>query len=546
MRDYFNVQHQTQQQQFKILDDLSKDQVLLQSFLLNKQNNALRLEGVGLFYNEADFSMNQHTDRSVQARYLSPTVIALNNEIKKIYGRDFLSQRAAKLIPQIKSLHPTQWQEYLQTVSEDHYPPMVYSFANRYSDLITAMLTIQVIENGLALRSDAYIVASDQVFKLTDKELTALGLYRNQLKEGLIQLVNSNRPDWGYAVLVNTARLIAVDMSIKQGQLIFIDTHESRAEFNEEIGLAKYAVQIQRHLKDTHTSLLNTKSLLTQNKAFTEMNYSLLEMQANRYIELSKAISGKQAIRFYGANLVPTKSITLPLPVVPDLPKATIKRAIQQLSVFQEQHQTALKKSYAYNLITRNCVTELFRLIDRAFIQQAEDSTNTMPLLKEESNQRLGGYVDTTRVNFIPVTSHYAVRNNYKINKQMLLPSFRLMKLNESYAKENDLLVYLRENNTVTSTLYKRNPDDSFFIFFTDNELLLRPVYGAVNTLAGLGQSLLGLFTWTYDSGEMLSSGASGVLMSLPELLFVNMRKGSFRYLPYSHLSAAELTLSVR
>ena len=126
----------------------------------------------------------------------------------------------------------------------------------------------------------------------------------------------------------------------------------------------------------------------------------------------------------------------------------------------------------------------------------------------------------------------------------MKLPSFRLMKLNEFETEENDLLVYLRENNTLSSSLYNHNPDDSFFIFFTDNELLLRPVFGAFNTLAGLGQSILGLFTWPFDSGNMLSSGSSGVLMSVPELLFINMRKGSFRYLPYSHLSSAEVNLN--
>jgi hypothetical protein len=546
LRDYFNFQHQTQLQQFKLLDDINKDRLLLKSFLPDKSaqpSHTLRLQGAGLFYNDADFTMSQKSVHSNQSRHLSPTVIALNNEIKKTYGKDFLAQRAGEIISQIKSLQLTQWQEAITTVNESQYPPMVYSFANRYIDLITAKLAVHVIEQGLALRTDASIAPSDQMFQLTAQEIAALRLYRKQLNTGLIKLVNSDRPDWGAAVLINSARLIAVDQSIKQGQLIVIDTFESQTDLTEKVDLAEYAVQLQTHLKDTRTSLLSAKSLLAQSRVFSEMDYSLLEMLANRYTELSKATTDKQAIRFYGANLVPTKSIRLPLSVVPALSIATIERNIQQLGIYQQRYQATLKNLYAYHLINRNCVTELFASINKAVLQQIKKNDNAKSL-QHESQQHLGGYIDATLANFIPVTSHHAVRKHYKIVKQTSLPSYRLMKLNESYARENDVLVYLRENNTLSSSVYKTNPDDSFFVFFTDNELLFRPLYGAVNTLAGLGQGMLGLFTWPYDEGAMLSSGGNGILMSLPELLFINMRKGSFKYLPYSHLSIAEKRLN--
>lgn len=545
LRDYFSFQYQIQQQQFGLLDDLDKDQVLLESFLPIKSsqaNHPLRLEGAGLFYIESDFSSKQITHQNIQSRTLSATTIILHNEIIKTYGKGFLTGRTAKTISQIKSLQPTQWQKPIVNFSEQDHSPFVYSFANHYMDLITAMLAIQMLEQGLPLVADAYIKSSDQLFKLSEQEIAALHVYRKKLSKNLIKLVNSNRPDWGIAVLVNTARLIAVDKSIKQRELIFINTFDSQATDTDEVGLDKYAGQLQKHLDDAKISFFKNKSLLTQNKSFTEINYSQLEMMANRYTELNKAATGKKAIRLYGANLVPSKSIALPLLVTPELPIATIKQELQQLSIYQQQYMAALKKLYAYNLITRNCVTELFSSIDNALFQDPEDKA--LSELKGASNQRLGGYVDTSMANFIPVTSHYAVRNNYNVVKQMSFPSFRLMKINEFYSEENDLLVYLRENNTLSSTIYNHNQDDSFFIFFTDNELLLRPFFGAINTVAGLGQSLLGLFTWPFDSGKMLGSGSSGVLMSVPELLFVNMRKGSFKYLPYSHLSRAEVNLN--
>ena len=544
LRDYFNFQYQTQQQQFSLLDDLEKDRGLLKSFLPIKSSQAgttLRLKGAGLFYKETDFSSSQISKQIVQTGNLSATTIALHEKIIKTYGKDFLAQRTAKIISQIKSLQPTQWQKPIANISLQNHSLFVYSFANRYMDLTTAMLAIQMIEQGLPLVTDAYVEPSAQLFKLSAPEIAALQAYRKKLIKSLIKLVNSNRPDWGVAVLINTARLITIDESIKRGKLIFVNSFDNQTEVTDEIGLDKYTGQLQKHLNDTKIRLLNSKSLLIQKKLITEMNYSQLEMWANRYIELNKAATSKQAIRLYSASRVPRKSIALPLLVIPELPIATIKQSLQQLGIYQKHYLAALKQLYAYNLVTRNCVTELFTSMDKALSRQA--GANDMSALNGNSKQHLGGYVDTSLLNFIPVTSHYAVRNNYNITKQILLPSFRLMKLSELYSKENDLLVYLRENNTLSSTLYTHNADDSFFIFFTDNELLLRPLFGAINTLAGLGQSMLGLFTWPFDSGKMLSSGSSGVLMSLPELLFINMRKGSFKYLPYSHLSSAEVNL---
>jgi hypothetical protein len=63
---------------------------------------------------------------------------------------------------------------------------------------------------------------------------------------------------------------------------------------------------------------------------------------------------------------------------------------------------------------------------------------------------------------------------------------------------------------------------------------MLRPIFGLFNTVAGMGQSVFGLVSWPYDSGKNLKAGATGILMSLPELLFFNMRKGSYPYLSYN------------
>ena len=56
-----------------------------------------------------------------------------------------------------------------------------------------------------------------------------------------------------------------------------------------------------------------------------------------------------------------------------------------------------------------------------------------------------------------------------------------------SYAgrEASRLGVYLRESNVLTSTIYRRNPDDSVFLFFTDDAVPPRPVFGALQLRVG-------------------------------------------------------------
>jgi hypothetical protein len=78
--------------------------------------------------------------------------------------------------------------------------------------------------------------------------------------------------------------------------------------------------------------------------------------------------------------------------------------------------------------------------------------------------------------------------------------------------------------------MYRRNADDSIFVFFTDDAVIARPILGAVNLAVGLAASAVGLVTLPVDSGATLWAGLRGAVFSLPELFFRNIRKGTFAY----------------
>ena len=48
--------------------------------------------------------------------------------------------------------------------------------------------------------------------------------------------------------------------------------------------------------------------------------------------------------------------------------------------------------------------------------------------------------------------------------------------------------------------------------------------------LTGLGASVAGVVALPFDRGRTFWAGLKGIVFSLPELFFVNIRKGSFDY----------------
>ena len=148
-------------------------------------------------------------------------------------------------------------------------------------------------------------------------------------------------------------------------------------------------------------------------------------------------------------------------PIAPQLTTLHLERAAVDAAHRRDDYRAQLSQFYAYHLITKNCVSELFRYINAA-LDPARSSTT------ETSTARLGGYIAPGEsLSFIPFVSADAVRRQYHVTETSTMPSYRTKTVDEMYAREDDLLVFLRESNAVTSTVYRRNPRDSYFVFFT-------------------------------------------------------------------------------
>ncbi len=215
-------------------------------------------------------------------------------------------------------------------------------------------------------------------------------------------------------------------------------------------------------------------------------------------------------------------------------PEADARSRSTRARATERDYDAALAAQYRYDLITRNCVSELFRTIEAGLARDdaapsAGDRAALHGFVAAESERRLGGYIDpTARANFIPFVSSHNVRARWDVEERIHLPSAR----EHAVAREGTLRAALRESNVWTSTLYTPADSSNFFVFFTDGAWPLRPLLGAVNLGAALARAGVGVFQLPLDRGRGLRAGLEGALFSLPELFFANIRKGTSEYVP--------------
>ncbi len=254
------------------------------------------------------------------------------------------------------------------------------------------------------------------------------------------------------------------------------------------------------------------RARLRATEDLNEAGFAEVEAAANRLLELDAALAGDHDLRVSSRALVPSRDAPWSERVVPDVTQDELARALVQARAAEKVFAEGLRERYGYDLIGRNCVSEIFRTVDAAGAEP-------------------GGRVDTRwSLDFIPFVAADAVNATWNVVQRTTLPSYRRSRLDDMCHQESPLRVRLRESNVLTSRIYHRNADDSFFLLFTDDLVALRPLFGAVNVASGLGAAAVGIPLLPFDRGETLMSGARGVLFSVPELAFVNLRKGSFDY----------------
>jgi len=434
------------------------------------------------------------------------------------HGETFVQRRIREFERAVAGLRPPVDSSALPPISKDEHPASGYHFSDRYVDLCLKILALRALSDALPLRDDARRTLAGDDFALATPERQRLRDFAVVLESRLVELVSSKRPDWGFALLLGMARLQAIHESLRTGRLFLLDAFPaetfvipaSRARRGDSF-LAELSEWARREFSMARSHFFDMSEP-------QERDFAWLEDTGNRHLEIQRGLSEGRAIRLHADQLTPSRgAVGLDLPL-PELDLATARRTESVAAEKERIHAERMRDVFGYHLVTHNCVSEIFATIDAEFGPA-------------ESEQYLGGHLRPESLfNFLPFFSYRAVLKAYEPAEVGKVSSYRRSRLAAMYARENDLKVYLRESNTLSSTIYRRNGRDSFFLFFTDDALAPRPIYGVLNMVAGAGEMALGVFRGPIDGGSTAWSGFKGMVFSLPELAFINLRKGTMEY----------------
>jgi hypothetical protein len=318
------------------------------------------------------------------------------------------------------------------------------------------------------------------------------------------------------------ARLVAIDASLRSGRLVVPDSFDTSASSVSVERLLTDAPVVDALIGERRADLAAARAELFAAPAESEAAWSRLEVAASAMLELQGAVNrGQGAVRGYSETMLPSRSSALdatsPMPVADC---DTLARWAVAANDALESLRDRLRAVYRYDVIARNCVTEIFRTMEAA---------GTTFDSGERADAGLG---------FVPFVSADAVNEKYPVAERSTLPSYRTYWLQRLRESEGRARTAVRESNTITATLRHPDDGDDVFLFYTDDASLLRPLYGVINAGVGAGASIAGLAALPFDGGRRLITGVRSLVFSVPEIAFVNLRKGRNGVLPRTWMQA--------
>ncbi|TGM38167.1 hypothetical protein [Leptospira biflexa] len=365
----------------------------------------------------------------------------------------------------------------------------------------------QFLVNPVLLYDQAFVKLEGKQFSLTLDEVKLWKLYRSKLVSELKFCILENEcKDWEEMTLL--LRILYLQKSIEEGQIVFPKknfTGFSYLEFTE-----------------IPVSILNTKQkeydqiLIEKRKEFGKgyhpIHFYNWESFLSRYQSFIEGKSFTEGVEFNleGKNPYPWN-------INPNIQSGSKDETANR----EKQWKTYTKNIqdlYSYHLVLQNCTNELFHYLNLMFPNgKIGDEIFWTPL----TNNVFG-------LNFIPSVAALKIdlrsdKKNYKF-----YPSYRNLKRNQikDWTEKN-----ITERFVPTSKIYSQNPMDHSFLFFTEESVWSRPIFGLANAIWGLGYTGIGVLKSPMDKGKDFGKGTESIFYSLPELFFFNIRKGHFPFL---------------
>jgi hypothetical protein len=347
---------------------------------------------------------------------------------------------------------------------------------------------------------------------LTPAERAGLEALSTHLEEAIGELVLSARPDRGYALLLAQARYLAARRSLATNHLVLLDAFAGAER--AEVAADDVADDVRAKRREQAGALLRTgRAQVLATARIDEASFNLLEEAAGIVARDGRA-DAAGPLSELGLRKLPARGRSLESPPL----RGDLTAALAAARARLREQDARLQERWAYDLVTRNCITELARTADGAFVTP-DEVTRALGAAASPEDERFG---------FIPFVFFERVRERMRVSRVVDIPSHRGEELERVLRESPGVATRLRESTAYTSSIYQPLMRDSAFLLFTDDVFWRRPAYGAVNLVFALGYSAFGLAAAPFDRGARVEAGLEGMMWSLPELAFMNVRKGSF------------------
>ncbi len=475
LRDHFAAIHLEQQRALAEMRAARLDLALLKAW--RGEAEGFRARAAGLFD---------------PARRGALEGVALRRRLQARLGADFASAELALLESRLSE------------------PPGAAAAARHQRDDLVLRTALLALRDAHALHPDAVVEAPGDPPTL--EERAVLRAWIRHLEGAIVALLRSPRPDRGRPLLVATARHRALQRSLGDSQLWLLDVLSDDAEVLDRRAVRARRAEIAAVAEGTRERFREERARLLA-RDFDERRLNRLEVLATRAAEFGRGAEEGSPVRDSGGVLVPQRGGLLTPPRRrPRDPAsdAAVGDARRRLGALEAD----LDRRYHYDLFFSNCATELVRALNDGL---------------GDPERALGGRLEPNGgLNFIPFWLFDRTRDRLEVGRVERIPSQRERVLAELRQRENDALLLAREANTLTSRVYGRRDPDGSFLLFTDDTPWVRPLFGLVNLGWALADGAVGLLTAPFDRGDRLVRAGRGALFSVPELVFVNIRKGSF------------------
>lgn len=516
--DAFEAGHRVATRQFENLDALREEIAFLRSLQVRSHSSlpagGVAVPGAGYFHSEESLSSASATPSNAATSRLADRLAAT-------CGTGCVERRMEALRAEISALNPAALAAATRVPAQGRFDPLWTGALARYRERLAEWLALDALHGRRIVPEEVLRSSSEAAFSLDAGATEQLRGYAAAVTEAMVRLFDSPRPDRGYPLLVGLARLQALETSIASGRLVVLDVYREDAEVIPDRVVRQYRSELSALSRERRDDFVAARAAFFA-KANDEARWAQLETAANLLLETAGAAEGGR-LRVHHDQPVPmreARGIDWPLPRVGgDL----LTARLAALEDDERRYAAALRELRGYDVARRNCVTEIFRTIDAG--------------LGPDSAVRLGGHVVTDgTLNFIPFVSASAVGREYGATSEER-PSYRRLALARMREEGRPAVVAARESNVWTSRLYHRNAGDTFFLFFSEESPHLRPAFGLANLAAGSAAAAAGIVLLPFDRGATLREAGTGIAFSVPELFFVNLRKGSFQIVPYSWLT---------